>query len=243
MAAGRFVEAELVAKWAETPSASSLRLRPSGWRGHRAGQHVDVRLTAEDGYRAERSYSIASPWRGAPDGTIDLTVERLADGEVSTYLVDEMVPGDFLEVRGPIGGWFVWDVADGGPLLLLAGGSGIVPVMAMLRQRQHAASDVPARLVVSVRTEEDLFYAGELSALAAAGDGFELVVTVTRGSPAGDHRSGRLDAALVDEVRWDGGRAYVCGPNGFVETATSLLVAAGMEPGAIRAERFGPSGV
>lgn len=232
-----------MAKWAETHSAATLRLRPSTWRGHRAGQHVDVRLTAEDGYQAERSYSIASaPPSDAPEATIDLTVERLEDGEVSAYLVDEMVPGDALEVRGPIGGWFVWDVADGGPLLLLAGGSGIVPVMAMLRHRKARGSDVPARMVVSVRTEDDLFYGAELAALAAAGDGVELVVTVTRGEPAPGHRAGRLGAALIDEMRWDGGRAYVCGPNGFVETATRLLVAAGMDPAAVRAERFGPSG-
>ncbi|HEU5001566.1 MAG TPA: FAD-binding oxidoreductase [Actinomycetota bacterium] len=233
-----------MARWTETHSAATLRLRPASWRGHRAGQHVDIRLTAEDGYQAERSYSIASPPNGGgADGTIDVTIERLEDGEVSAYLVDEMQPGDLLEVRGPIGGWFVWDVADGGPLLLLAGGSGIVPVMAMVRHRHQQGSDVRVRMVVSVRTEEDLFYAAELTELAAAGDGFELVVTVTRGEPAAGHRAGRLDAALLDEMRWNGGRAYACGPNGFVETATGLLVAAGMDPAEIRAERFGPSGI
>src|SRR4051794_20055691 len=156
---------ELVDKQPETPTAATLRFTPDGWPGHRAGQHVDVRLTAEDGYQAQRSYSIAS----APeDGGLALTVERLDEGEVSPYLVDDMAPGDVLELRGPIGGWFVWDVDDGGPLLLVAGGSGLVPLMAMLRHRRAGGADVPARLVLSARSADDILYADELRELDAS---------------------------------------------------------------------------
>jgi ferredoxin-NADP reductase len=229
-----------VSKRAETPSAATLVFDPEHWPGHRAGQHVDVRLTADDGYQAERSYSIAS----APEDTqLELTVERLADGEVSGYLVDGMVPGDVLELRGPIGGWFAWDVADGGPLLLVAGGSGLVPLMAMLRHRRRRSSRVPTRLLVSVRTGEQLIYAGELRELAAAGDGFELFVTATRGEPLpGSALSGRVNRQMLAGVAWPGpgrGRAYVCGPTSFVEMATALLVELGYPARDIRAERFG----
>ena len=236
-----------MAKHPETPSAATLLLEPEGWTPHRAGQHVDVRLTAEDGYQAQRSYSIAS----APeDHGLALTVERLDGGEVSGYLVDDMAPGDELELRGPIGGWFAWDVTEGGPLLLVAGGSGLVPLMAMLRHRQRQGSRIPTRLLVSVRTVDDLLYAEELRELAAAGDGFQLFVTVTRGSlpaPAGPGTalSGRVNARMLAEVAWappEVGRAYVCGSSPFVEVATSLLVELGYAPEKVRAERFGATG-
>ncbi|HLI57920.1 MAG TPA: FAD-binding oxidoreductase [Actinomycetota bacterium] len=233
---------------AEAAAEAAAGTEPAGrgsrvWRRRLAGQHVDVRLTADDGYQAERSYSIAS----APeDPALELTVERLDEGEVSLYLVDDMLPGDLLELRGPIGGWFVWDVRNGGPLLLIAGGSGLVPLMAMLRHRQRQHSTVPARLLVSVRTAEDLFYAAELADLAAAADGFELFVTVTRGDPIpGSPLRGRINQAMLAAVAWPAAerpRAYVCGPTPFVETATGLLVELGYPPEAVRAERFGPSG-
>ncbi|HWD09873.1 MAG TPA: FAD-binding oxidoreductase [Actinomycetota bacterium] len=251
------MQARLVGKRAETPTAATLVFepgaepgiagtaapRPRAWLRHVAGQHIDVRLTAEDGYQAERSYSIAS----APeDPALELTVEQLDEGEVSLYLVNDMLPGDLLELRGPIGGWFVWDVRDGGPLLLLAGGSGLVPLMSMLRHRQRQHSTVPARLLVSVRTAEDLLYATELADLAAAGDGFELFVTVTRGIPtAGSGLTGRINEAMLATIAWpstDRPRAYVCGPTSFVETATKLLVDLGYPPETVRAERFGPTG-
>ena len=235
--------ARLVSKRQETRTATTLVLAPEAWPGHRAGQHVDLRLTAEDGYQAERSYSIASPPEDAP---LELTVERLADGEVSSYLVDDMAPGDQVELRGPIGGWFAWEVTQGGPLLLLAGGSGIVPLMAMIRHRSRRHSRIPARLLVSVRFTQDLFYARELAALAAARDGFELTATVTRGPPVDPGgRTGRLDAALLAEVAWppeEGSRAFVCGPTSFVELAANLLVDLGYPAGSVRTERFGPSG-
>src|SRR2546427_5743113 len=176
----------------ETARARSLTLAVPGWQGHRPGQHVDLRLTAEDGYQAERSYSIASP---PEDRDLALTVERIEDGEVSPYLVDVMEPSDLLELRGPVGGWFVWEAGDGGPLLLIAGGSGLVPLMAMLRHRAAAASSVPARLLVSARSLEDLLYARELEAMAGANAGFQLFRTLTRDGPAGwDGYPRRIDA-------------------------------------------------
>ena len=216
----------------------SIALDPPHWSGHRAGQHVDVRLTAEDGYQAQRSYSIAS----APgDEHLELTVERIDDGEVSPYLVDELRPGDELELRGPIGGYFVWEEALGGPLLLLAGGSGVVPLRAMLRHRAEVGSDVPARLVVSARTLADAVYRDELAALGA-----DVRWTLTREAPdCWDGYRGRLDAALLAEVAWPASErplAYVCGPTGFVEAAASGLVALGYDAARIRTERFGPSG-
>lgn len=236
--------ARLTARHAETPTAATLRFEVAGGGlGQVAGQHVDVRLTAEDGYQAERSYSIASP---PEDPGLELTVERLDGGEVSSYLVDDMLPGDEVEVRGPIGGWFNWSVAEGGPLLLVAGGSGIVPLMAMLRHRRRQASQVPARLVVSVRSLDGLFYADELGALAAAGDGFQLAVTLTREAPPGwAGRTGRIDRALLAGFAWpagSGARAFVCGPTSLVESAATLLVDLGYPPGRVKAERFGPSG-
>jgi ferredoxin-NADP reductase len=214
-----------------------------GWPGHRAGQHVDIRLTAEDGYQAERSYSIASP---PEESVVALTIERLDDGEVSPYLVDVMAPGDDLELRGPIGGWFVWEAGDREPVLMIAGGSGIVPLMAMLRHRAAKGSTTPARLLVSSRTIEDLIYGHELASLEAANDGLEVFVTLTRGTPEGwDGFTRRIDNDMLEEVAWPPAthfRTYVCGPTSFVETAADGLVALGHDPALIRTERFGPTG-
>jgi ferredoxin-NADP reductase len=222
----------------ETAHAKTLVLDVAGGLGHRAGQHVDVRLTAPDGYQAQRSYSIAS----APeDEHLELTVERLDDGEVSPYLTDVLEPGDVLELRGPIGGYFVWEEGDGGPLLLLAGGSGVVPLRAMLRHHQAAASDVPARLLYSARTLEDVIYYDELTQLP----GVDVRITLTRSHP--DDWQGytrRIDASLLDEVAWppaDKPLVFVCGPTAFVETAAAALVAGGHAPERIRTERFGPT--
>jgi ferredoxin-NADP reductase len=233
--------ARIGSRVAETPRAATLRLDVEDWPGHVAGQRVDLRLTAEDGYQATRAYSIAS----APsDGTLDVTIERLDDGEVSPYFVDVAEPGDEFEVRGPIGGWFTWHPGDGGPLVLIGGGSGLVPLMAMVREAVSLTPRVDIRVLVSTRTAEDLLFSGELRWLTDRGD-VRLVHTLTRGAPpewAG--ATGRADAAMVAELL-DGldapRRAYVCGPNGFVEHAADLLIAAGLAPEAVRTERFGPS--
>jgi ferredoxin-NADP reductase len=228
----------------ETPRVRSIMLAVPGWPGHLAGQHVDVRLTAGDGYRAERSYSIAS----APDAgeALGLTVERLVDGEVSEYLAGELRAGDRLEFRGPIGGYFVWDVSAGGPLLLVAGGSGVCPLMAMLRHRAARSSSVPTRLVYSSRTLEDVIYREELDHLAAGGDGLEVVHTLTRAQPLGwPGYSRRVDREMLAEVAWPLRQqplAFVCGPTAFVETVADALVALGHPPQRIRTERFGPTG-
>jgi ferredoxin-NADP reductase len=212
------------------------------WSGHRAGQHVDVRLTAEDGYQAQRSYSIAS----APeDEHLVLTVERLEDGEVSPYLVDELRPGDQLELRGPIGGYFVWEAAYGGPLLLLAGGSGVVPLRCILRHRAAVRSDAPARLLYSARTLSEVIYRDELMSLGAD-DGVDVRYTLTREQPA-DWRgyARRIDAELLSEIAWPIDAqplTYICGPTAFVETAANALVGHGHDPARIRTERFGPTG-
>jgi ferredoxin-NADP reductase len=216
-------------------------LRAPAWPGHLAGQHVDVRLTAEDGYQAERSYSVAS----APeDELLALTVERLADGEVSPYLVDELQPGDQLELRGPIGGYFVWQESLGGPLLLLAGGSGIVPLRAILRHRAATGSSIPARLLYSVRSQEEIIYRSELDAFA--GGGVEVQYTLTRERPEGwSGHLGRIDDELLQQISWAPAQrplVYVCGPNGFVEQASSGLVRLGHDPLLVRTERFGPTG-
>jgi ferredoxin-NADP reductase len=234
--------ADVVESIEETPRVRSIVLNPAAWSGHRAGQHVDIRLTAEDGYQAQRSYSIAS----APaDPALVVTVERLGDGEVSPYLVDELRPGDKLELRGPIGGYFVWDVPTGGPLLLVGGGSGIVPLMAMLRQRVAVASEVEVRLLASWRTADDIIYAAELERLGAL-EGVEIVHTLTRGAPATwSGRAGRIDQALLAEVAWPPettSLAYVCGPTGLVESVAADLVALGHAPHRIKTERFGPTG-
>jgi ferredoxin-NADP reductase len=227
----------------ETPTARTLVLDVPGWPGHDAGQHLDVRLTAEDGYQAERSYSIAS----APeDPKVALTIERIDDGEVSPYLAGDVVVGDAFEVRGPIGGHFTWRAADGGPILLIGGGSGLVPLMAMLRHRVNAGSDADARLLVSARTLEDLLYRDELERLAARMDGLSITYTLTRGAPErwmGHTR--RVDTTMLREVGPDAAaapRVFVCGPTPFVEAVADDLVALGHGAAAIHTERFGPTG-
>jgi ferredoxin-NADP reductase len=221
----------------ETPRVRTLVLDVPEWAGHRAGQHLDVRLTAEDGSRAERAYSIGS----APGTPVEITVERLDDGEVSPYLTEELRKGDSLELRGPIGGYFVWGPEDGGPLLLLAGGSGIVPLMSMLRLRRDRGSDVPARLLYSSRTLEDVIYRAELDRLDA-----EVIHTLTRKQPPGwTGYARRVDAELLGEVAWPAERdprVFVCGPTPFVETVASDLVALGYPPQRVKTERFGATG-
>jgi ferredoxin-NADP reductase len=227
--------AEVTETVTETPRVRTLVLDVAGWAGNRAGQHVDVRLTAENGYQAERSYSLASP----PGERPALTVERLDDGEVSPYLVDEVVPGDKFELRGPIGGYFVWD-ADGRtePLFLVAGGSGIVPLMAMLRHRRATGSKVPAKLLYSSRTLEDVIYRDELQELGA-----DVVQALTREQPAGwSGYARRVDIDMLREVVYppeQDPRVFVCGPTSFVEAVAEGLVALGHRPGRIRTERFG----
>lgn len=235
---------EVVATQPETARAKSITLALPNWRGHRAGQHVDVRLTAEDGYQAERSYSIASPPEEAP--RVTLTVERLDDGEVSPYLTEELRVGDKLELRGPIGGYFVWEARMGGPLLLIAGGSGIVPLMAMLRHRAATGSSVPARLLYSSRTFEEVIYREELERLDEADRMLEVVHTLTRAHPPGwTGYARRINTQMLREVAWPVEQrplTFICGPTPFVETAAASLVELGYEPGRIKTERFGPTG-
>ena len=229
----------------ETPRIKTFTLRLPQWTPHRAGQHYDLRLTAPDGYQAERSYSVASP--PEQTGEIELTVEEIAEGEVSGYLFEGVALGDQLEVRGPIGGYFVWPTGPpDASLLLVAGGSGVVPLMAMLRHRQRAGLRNPAVLLFSVRTPEEVIYQQELEALAATDPAFRLLLTYTRQAPegwAGHHR--RLDAAMLAEAvaHLPGPpQCYVCGPTGLVENAATLLQAQGLPDEAIRTERFGPTG-
>ncbi|HEX3873396.1 MAG TPA: ferredoxin reductase [Solirubrobacteraceae bacterium] len=226
----------------ETARARSIALELPDWTGHRAGQHVDVRLTAEDGYQAQRSYSIAS----APaDGRLVLTIERLDDGEVSPYLTDELRAGDELELRGPIGGYFVWEQSMGGPLFLIGGGSGIVPLQSMLRHHRATGSDAPLRLLYSARSRADMLYRDELARLTDE-DEVDISLTLTRESPDGwEGYRRRIDADLLDAVGWRPQTRpliYICGPNGFVETAANILVDLGHPPDRIRTERFGPTG-
>jgi ferredoxin-NADP reductase len=228
----------------ETPTVRSFTLGLPGWTGHRAGQHVDLRLTAADGYSVERSYSIASEPERA--GEVDITVERIPGGEVSPFLHGVVVPGDRLEVRGPIGGYFVWEAALGGPLLLVAGGSGVVPLMAMARHRARAGSRVPARLLVSSRGPEEIIYRAELDRLSAAGDGFGVAHTLTRQQPPGwTGYARRIDEQMLAEViepLGSAARAYACGPTALVEVVANGLVRLGLPPDRIRTERFGPTG-
>lgn len=221
----------------------SLVLRVPGWPGHLPGQHVDVRLTAPDGYQAQRSFSVAS----APqDEHVMLTVERLDDGEVSPYLTEVLRPGDRLELRGPLTEWFVWEPSLGGPVFLVAGGSGIVPFMAMARTRAARRSPLPMRLLYSARSEDAIIYRSELDRLAAKGDGFDVVYTLTRTAPEGwPGPRGRVDEQLLAAITWPPeatAQAFVCGPTAFVEAVASGLVAIGYEPPRIKTERFGPSG-
>src|SRR5215216_2839521 len=226
----------------ETADVKSFTMKLPEWMRHRAGQHYDIRLTAEDGYQTQRSYSIASePER---EGEIDITVERIEDGEVSTYLHDVLVVGDQIEVRGPIGGYFVWEAAMGGPLLLVAGGSGVVPLMAMLRHRTAAGAAVATRLLYSSRTPDDVIYRDELESLQAAKNGLEIIHTFTRAQPAGWRGyARRIDTPMLRDVTHPLGRAplaYICGPTLLVEAAANGLAELGAPPGRIRTERFGP---
>jgi ferredoxin-NADP reductase len=228
----------------ETPTVRTFTLDLPGWPGHRPGQHVDLRLTAENGYSVERSYSIASePERG---DQIDITVELIRDGEVSPFLHEVVVEGDRLEVRGPIGGYFVWDASLGDPLLLVAGGSGVVPLMAMVRHRRRAGSTLPTRLLFSSRHPEEIIYREELDGLAAAMDGFEVIHTLTRSRPSGwTGYERRIDDRMLAEVLDPLGasaRVYICGPTALVEVAANALVRLGLPPDRVRTERFGPTG-
>ena len=234
---------EVIETVAETPHVKTIAFDVPDWPGHRAGQHVDVRLTAEDGYQAQRSYSIAS----APeDRGLVLTVEELDDGEVSPYLTEVLAPGDNLELRGPIGGYFAWEERDGGPLLLIGGGSGVVPLMAMIRHRVAIGSDVPTRLLYSSRSFEEIIYREELENLAARDGSLEVFHALTRSRPegwAGYHR--RIDAEILREVAWSPDQsplAFVCGPTSFVEGVADALVRLGHDPALVKTERFGPTG-
>jgi ferredoxin-NADP reductase len=223
----------------ETASAVTLSLSVPDWPGHRAGQHVDIRLTSEDGYQAERAYSIAS----APGEPLAITVERLDDGEVSPYLTEEARTGDQFEVRGPVGGYFVWEAGSGGPLLLAAGGSGVVPLRAILRHRSRVGSSAPVRLLYSSRSWEDVIYSSELDFPA---DGVEVIYTLTRSQPrAWQGYARRVDAQMLAEVAWpaaEGPLAYVCGPTSFVESVATGLVGLGYPAGRVKTERFGATG-
>jgi len=227
----------------ETSGVKSFSLIAPEWQPHRPGQHVDVRLTAPDGYQAQRSYSIASA--PGPDGRFDLTVERIADGEVSAYFHDVLVPGDEVEVRGPIGGYFVWEPALGGPLLLIAGGSGVVPVMAILRDRAAADTPPSATLLYSSRTIDDVIYRDELERLAANDVGLRVLHTLTREQPPGwTGFARRIDKPMLEEALKGIGPqplTYICGPTLLVEAAANGLVDLGVNPGRIRTERFGPT--
>jgi ferredoxin-NADP reductase len=233
--------ATVVDSSAETARVKTIVFDVPAWTGHRAGQHVDIRLTAEDGYQAERSYSIAS----APAGTrLELTIERLEDGEVSPYLTDELRPGDSIELRGPIGGYFVWEPPQGGPLLLVAGGSGVVPLMAMIRVRANARSDAETRLLFSSRTWDDVIYRDELERLED--DRLDVIHTLTRSRPPGwQGYARRVDREMLTEVGpppSERPHVYVCGPTPFVEAVAASLVELGHEPHHIKTERFGATG-
>jgi len=224
----------------ETASVRTIELEVPDWAGHRAGQHLDVRLTADDGYVAERSYSLAS----APGEPVAITVERLEDGEVSPYLTEELRAGDEIEIRGPIGGYFVWPGADeASPLLLLAGGSGVVPFRSILRQRQYISSSAPVRLLYSARSLPDVIYRAELD---TPRDGVEVIYTLTRQQPPGwTGHVGRVTDALLREVAWPSGQqpvAYVCGPTAFVEIVASGLVGLGYPADRVKTERYGGAG-
>jgi ferredoxin-NADP reductase len=225
----------------ETDRVKTLGVDVPGWTGHRAGQHVDVRLTADDGYQAQRSYSIASAAGGS---RVELTIELIDDGEVSPYLTEEAQVGDRFELRGPIGGYFVWDPNPGGAVLLVGGGSGVVPLMAMVRQRAAAGAEVPTRLLYSEKSWDEVIYRDELERAGQRGGGFEIVYTLTREQPPGWKGYGRrVDSELLAEVAPDElALTFVCGPTPFVEAVAEVLVKLGHEPSRIKTERFGPTG-
>ena len=226
----------------ETARTTTLRLDVSGWPGHRAGQHVDVRLTADDGYQTQRSYSIAS----APGADrLELTVVRIDNGEVSPYLATVAEVGDQFEVRGPIGGWFVWDGDDPTPVLLVGGGSGVVPLMSMMRHHARLPSAAAMQLVYSARALDDVIYRDELDALADSGHRAVTLTLTREASPAWTGRRGRVDSELLGEIGWPAvvrPRCYVCGPTPFVEAVSAALVDLGHEPARVKTERFGPTG-
>ena len=226
----------------ETATVRTIDLQVPDWAGHRAGQHLDIRLTGDDGYRAERSYSIAS----APGEPVAITVERLEDGEVSPYLTEDLRQGDQFELRGPIGGYFIWDPArDTAPLLLVAGGSGVVPLRAILRYRERTGSTTPARLLYSVRTLPDVIYHDELDGYRHD-QGVDVIYTLTRQQPPGwTGRTGRVNAAMLADIAWPAGQdplAFVCGPTSFVEAVAEALVRLGYPPRRVKTERFGATG-
>lgn len=235
--------ARLVERRIETPTAQSLVLAVPGWPGHLPGQHLDVRLTAADGYQAARSYSLAAP---VEDDRITLTVQRVPDGEVSPYLTEVYAEGDPVEVRGPVGGWFIWRTDETAPVLLVAGGSGVVPLMAMVRARRAAGSRAPFRLIYSVRGPTDVFYADELRRRARDDPGLDVAYLYTRQAPEGwpgePHRIGPSDVTAHGWPPDLEPLCYVCGPTGFVETVADLLVGLGHRTGRVKTERFGPTG-
>jgi ferredoxin-NADP reductase len=236
--------ATVAATKAENGRAKTILLDVPGWPGHLAGQHLDLRLTAEDGYQAQRSYSVSSAYSGKPE--LEITVERVDDGEVSPFLLDELRVGDQFELRGPIGGYFTWIPGDGGPLLLIGGGSGVAPLMAILRARTHARDLTPMRLLYSARSADELLYRAELDALAEAGSGFDLTYTLTRGVPEGwTGEQGRIGPDMLAAHGFppeDRPRIFVCGPTPFVEAIADALVALGHDSALIKTERFGPTG-
>jgi len=238
-----WLAAEVVELVDENPTVRGIVLSCPGWSGHLPGQHVDVRLTAEDGYQAQRSYSIAAPENGEQ---VTITVELIGDGEVSPYLVGELGVGDVIELRGPIGGYFVWTAEMGGPLQLLAGGSGIVPLMAMIRSQVGATPAIPTRLLVSARSYDSMIYRDELAVLTEKMESLAVTYTLTRSQPPGwTGQDRRVDQAMLAEATWSSDErplVYVCGPTGFVETVASILVGQGHEGARIKTERFGPSG-
>ncbi len=235
--------ATLVGSRDETLGARTLVLEVPGWPGHLGGQHVDVRLTADDGYQATRSYSLAAP---ADHDRVEVTVQRVSDGEVSPYLTDGLSLGDAVELRGPAGGWFIWRPSDPGAVLLVAGGSGIVPLMAMVRARRAAGSTAPFRIVYSVRSPQDRYYPAELDRLSHEADGPELAYVYTRTAAAdSDRPAARISAADLSAPGWSPDQeptCFVCGPTGFVELVAALLVSLGHDPRRIKTERFGSSG-
>jgi len=235
--------AEVVELIDENPRVRSIVLTCPGWEGHSPGQHVDIRLTAEDGYQAQRSYSLAEPADGE---RVVITVELVRDGEVSTFLVEELRVGDVIELRGPIGRYFVWEPSHGGPLQLIGGGSGVVPLMAMLRHRVREGDQTPVRYLSSARTHDDLLHRVELDDLSNTDPGITVVHTLTRSHPPEwDGPTRRIDREMLEEHAWPADEnplCFVCGPTGFVETVSSTLVEMGYDPGRVKTERFGPTG-